>query len=287
MEKLLAAGGDATDEPAPVPKSTVDLPELSTKLSDAINALFSDAGDRVFPRFSKTESLDGSKKFLPPSFPGPCRRTGSAGDAAFAQRGGKHMMTPLLGTNGHELKPKKDLSHAYRVATIAGSWQFKGLDADIDKALNLVWQGTLQVRSAHHILLFKRLTLPCMFTAWSITARAAMSLPRDPESCFLFRYDLADAFEEARDQIDSGDTTQLAGLLKEFPTQERALLVNCLEQRTTPEIVEQMNFDLAGLEQTIEALKTSRPTAAQSCGGEWDEERKRFLLEWMHGEEMV
>lgn len=49
-----------------------------------------------------------------------------------------------------------DASYVYRVATIAGLWQFKGLDEDIDKALNLIWQGTSQTQSAHYTALLKR-----------------------------------------------------------------------------------------------------------------------------------
>ena len=154
MEELLAGGFDTTDASAPVPKSTVEVPELSTKVSDSINALFSDAGNRIFSHVSKTGSIDASKKFLPSSFPGPCRRTGPAGAAAFAHVGVKRMMTPLIGADGREIKPKKDLSHAYRVATIAGLWQFKGLDKDIDKALNLIWQGTLHARRADQTVLW-------------------------------------------------------------------------------------------------------------------------------------
>lgn len=154
MEKLLAGAADAADAPASVPMSTVEFPELSTKVTDAIRALFSDASDRILSPIGRTGSLDASKKFFPESFPGPCRRTRPP---ASAQDGGKHMMTPLTGVDGHELKPKKDLSHVFRVATIAGLWHFRGLDEDIDKALNLIWQGPLQARNGHHTVYFKRL----------------------------------------------------------------------------------------------------------------------------------
>lgn len=65
-------------------------------------------------------------------------------------------------------------------------------------------------------------------------------------------------FEKARDHIASDDTTHVAGILKEFPTEERALLVNYVEQRTTPEIVQQMNFDLAGLKQRSRLSRAAR-----------------------------
>lgn len=102
----------------------------------------------------------------------------------------------------------------------------------------------------------------------------------------FYMNELETTYEEARSHLKSGDTTRLAETLGELSDSERALLITYLEQRTTPEIVEQMNFDLAGLKQTIEALKSS-PTVAQSRVGEWDEERKRFLVEWMRGEEMI
>lgn len=65
MEKLLAGGGDPADAPAPVPKSTVELPELSTKVSDTINALFSDAGNRLLSCLSRTGSLDTARNSCP------------------------------------------------------------------------------------------------------------------------------------------------------------------------------------------------------------------------------
>ncbi|KWU45198.1 hypothetical protein RHOSPDRAFT_33141 [Rhodotorula sp. JG-1b] len=259
MEKLLAGGADAVDAPASVPMSTVEFPELSTKVGDAINALFSDASDRILSPIGKTGSLDASEKFLPESFPGPCRRTKPP---VSAQGGGKHMMTPLTGVDGHELKPKKDLSHVFRVATIAGLWHFRGLDEDIDKALNLIWH------------------------AWSNTARAAVSLPAGNVLFVLFLHGLEKAFHEVRRQIDSGDTTRLAETLGKLSESQRAMLNKCLEQRSTQEIVVKMNSDLAGLGQMIEALE-GNPTASQTRVGEWDEQRRRFLTQWMNDEEMI
>lgn len=283
MEKLLAGGADAVDAPASVPMSTVEFPELSTKVGDAINALFSDASDRILSPIGKTGSLDASEKFLPESFPGPCRRTKPP---VSAQGGGKHMMTPLTGVDGHELKPKKDLSHVFRVATIAGLWHFRGLDEDIDKALNLIWHGTLRLRSVDHIVLFELLNLTHWITAWSITARAAVSLPAGNVLFVLFLHGLEKAFHEVRRQIDSGDTTRLAETLGKWSESQRAMLNKCLEQRSTQEIVVKMNSDLAGLGQMIEALE-GNPTASQNRVGEWDEQRRRFLTQWMNDEEMI
>lgn len=113
-----------------------------------------------------------------------------------------------------------------------------------------------------------------------------MSLPQHHEYFLLFRLDLCDVYEEARAQMDSGDTTHLAETIAKASKEEVALVINCLEQRTTAEALEQMKSDFAGLEQTIEALKSS-PIAGQTRVGEWDEQRKRFLLEWMSDKEMI
>lgn len=259
MEKLLAGTADAADAPASVPMSTVDFPELSTKVTDAISALFSDASDRILSHEGSIGSLDERKKFFPESFPGPCRRTRLP---TSAQDGGKHMMTPLTGADGEEIKPKKNPSHVFRVAMIAGSWHFRGLAEDIGKALNLIWH------------------------AWSITARAAMSLPAGNVLFVLFLLGLEKAFYDVRRQIDSGDTTCLAETLAELHESQRTILIKCLEQRSTQEILEKMNSDLADLEQIIEALEGD-PAAAQARVGEWDEQRRRFLTQWMSDEQML
>lgn len=283
MEKLLAGTADAADAPASVPMSTVAFPEMSTKVTDAISALFSDASDRILSHEGSIGSLDERKKFFPESFPGPCRRTRLP---TSAQDGGKHMMTPLTGADGEEIKPKKNPSHVFRVAMIAGSWHFRGLAEDIDKALNLIWHGTSQARNIHRTVFLIRLNLPHWITAWSITARAAMSLPAGNVLFVLFLLGLEKAFYDVRRQIDSGDTTCLAETLAELHESQRTILIKCLEQRSTQEILEKMNSDLADLEQIIEALEGD-PAAAQARVGEWDEQRRRFLTQWMSDEQML
>lgn len=283
MKKLLAGTADATDAPASVPMSTVAFPEMSTKVTDAISALFSDASDCILSPDGRTGSLDQRKKVFPESFPGPCRRTRLPPSA---RDGGKHMMTPLTGADGQEIKPKKDPSHVFRVATIAGLWHFRGLNEDIDKALNLIWQGTSQARNVNHTVFFIRLNLPHWITAWSITARAAMGLPAGNVLFVLFLHGLEKAFHNVRRQIDSGDTTCLAETLAELHESQRTMLIKCLEQRSTQEILEKMNSDLADFEQIFEALEGDS-AAAQARVGEWDEQRRRFLTQWMNDREMI
>ncbi|GAA5982662.1 hypothetical protein JCM10908_006737 [Rhodotorula pacifica] len=244
--------------------SSVKLPDLSTKAHDALNALLSDAGDRILPQVAKSKPIDDSKKFVPESFPGPYRRTGPAAAAAFAKNGGKRMLTPLTGPDGKEIKPKKNPSHVYRVATIAGLWQFKGLDVDIDNALNLIWH------------------------AWSITARAAMSLPWDIPPFAAFTHGLDSVVDKVRHQIKVGDTAGVTRILEKLPESERNLLIKWIEQRTTEQIVKQMGSELADLEQIVETQKRVEPDATKATHvGEWDAERKRFLVQWMSDGDMM
>ncbi|GAA5982692.1 hypothetical protein JCM10908_006748 [Rhodotorula pacifica] len=265
MSELLARGptacGTATGCAG---DSTAKLPDLSWKAHDALNALLSGAGDRILPRVAESKPIDYNKRFVPGSFPGPHRRAGSAAAAALATHEGKRMLTPLTGPDGKEIKPKKDPSHVYRVATIAGLWQFKGLDTDIDNALNLIWH------------------------AWSTTARAAMSLPWYIPAVLAITHDLDSVIEEIPDLIKVGDTAGVARMLEELPEDDRNLLSKWVEQRTTEQIVKQMSLELADLEQIVETQRRAESDAAQAAQvGEWDAERKRFLLQWMNNSEMI
>lgn len=113
-----------------------------------------------------------------------------------------------------------------------------------------------------------------------------MSLPAGNVLFVLFLHGLEEAFHEVRRQLDSGDTTCLAETLGKLSKSQRDMLTQCLEQRSTFEIVEKMNSGLARLEQMIEGLE-GNPAAAQSRIGEWDEQRRRFLTQWMSDEEMI
>lgn len=80
------------------------------------------------------------ERFLPDSFPGPARR--ETNNRLLEQKDAyavHHLLTPLVGDESSAFDMSR--KYVYRVATIAGLWQFRGLDDDIDEALNIVWQG--------------------------------------------------------------------------------------------------------------------------------------------------
>jgi hypothetical protein len=58
-------------------------------------------------------------------------------------------LAPLVGYDGKEVGvTKKTTMGVWKVATLAGLWMFKGLDEEIDKVRDVVWQGSSLLFSA-------------------------------------------------------------------------------------------------------------------------------------------
>ncbi|GAA6053907.1 hypothetical protein JCM3770_005327 [Rhodotorula araucariae] len=151
------------------------------------------------------------------------------------------VLHPLLDLYGEEsLKTKKTSRYVYRLAVLAGLWQFRGLDADVDKALNLIWQ------------------------AWVATARAATSLPSE------FPYGLEYVLDR-----------------RAFAT----LKAQYAAQAPTAEVLAQLARDVDRLEKVALPGEGGGAGAGVGAGmrkvGEWDDERKKFLLQWVRDEEML
>ncbi|GAA5882187.1 hypothetical protein JCM3774_005458 [Rhodotorula dairenensis] len=88
--------------------------------------------------------IEPIRPFIPDCFPGPIRRGEKIQLSAFKKTAAdlaedRHLLSPLSPTGDSTTIPENLSSKfVYRVATLAGLWQFKGLDPDIDKALDLL-----------------------------------------------------------------------------------------------------------------------------------------------------
>lgn len=77
---------------------------------------------------------------IPESLPGPFRSLGPRRDVLPKGKGA--LVSPLIGLNGEEEAVcKKLLPASYFVATLGGLLQFKGLDPEIDRVKDAIWQG--------------------------------------------------------------------------------------------------------------------------------------------------
>jgi hypothetical protein len=108
---------------------------------------------------------------VPESFPGPSLGErhrfgyggfGGFGSSSFGLKAKKDKETdekkkdsadsflaPLVGYDGKEVGvTKKTTTGVWKVATLAGLWMFKGLDEQIDKVRDVVWQGPSLLSSA-------------------------------------------------------------------------------------------------------------------------------------------
>lgn len=97
-------------------------------------------------------------------------------------------------------------------------------------------------------------------TAWCITARAAVSLPQK------MPYFLAEEVE----YLGEGGKDSLA--------RYRA-------QPSTEQVTRRMDSELANLEELIK--NSGHKSAARGKVGEWDADRKRWLLQWVRDADMV
>lgn len=109
--------------------------------------------------------------------------------------GAKHsgsLLAPLLGKSGKEEGTTKKASpFIYQVVPFAGLLQFSGLDPNIDRFRDFIWRGAFPFPAragCSRALTF----LFSSFTAWGVTARAAVSIPKEP------RFDLEDVNPRTR-----------------------------------------------------------------------------------------
>lgn len=122
------------------------LPAVSEALREPITQLFAKSLLSVAPGLTaQNAAID---RFVPDSFPG-AYRCAAPSSRHFAQKkapaghGIKSLLSPLSSVDGREFKPSKDKNQVYRVVTLAGLWQFKGVTPEIDVALQIIWQGRL------------------------------------------------------------------------------------------------------------------------------------------------
>ncbi|GAA5997668.1 uncharacterized protein JCM10292_001011 [Rhodotorula paludigena] len=228
------------------------MPAFSDEDAAAIHAALKviHKAQRVPHEVNKGWEGTGIDPVVPNSFPGPyappVRRaslffgassSSSAARTSISSTVKPSLVSPVLGYGGAEVaQPKKKSDCVYRVVTLAGLWQFRGLDADIDQALAVIWQ------------------------CWVATARAAVSLPSE-----------------------MSDADALSDLLgpEEFSRVEAAYLA----QPTVDQVLDKLAADLARLEEM--ARSAAESTQRMCKAGEWDGERKRFLLQWVRDQQMI
>ena len=141
LKDIITAANSAEEAASPAKKAKVDnvehftSPEFSFGVQQAIK-----------------HALEAFKPPIPDSFPGPYNplplRVPSGGwsleEVVEMQHTTKSVLTSLLDLHAVDsLKSTETGPAVYRVAVLAGLWQFRGLDADVDKALHLIWQGAL------------------------------------------------------------------------------------------------------------------------------------------------
>ncbi|GAA6017534.1 hypothetical protein JCM10207_008260 [Rhodosporidiobolus poonsookiae] len=163
-------------------------------------------------------------------------------------------IAPLLERNGVEIaETKKTAKGVWRVATLGGLWAWKGLDEEIDRVRDAVWQ------------------------AWVLTSRAAVSLPSG-----IPMFLLADAGTNMWEYPDP-DSVDLAAVYRKSTGARRDALTRYMQQPAAEDVLAQMKGELEKLERQV-----ARPVkgAAMSVGV-WDEDRARFLAQWVKGEEMI
>lgn len=143
MRDLVERLRNGKDEVASKPAPAQDFPEA---VSQSFHRVLASAPGATAPNSTdiKVDHAKPLKVFVPECFPGPARREDKLGANAFGLGGVEetaethHLLTPLTNAAaGDETEGK----WVYRVATIAGLWQIRGLDPEIDQALNIIWEG--------------------------------------------------------------------------------------------------------------------------------------------------
>ncbi|GAA5982668.1 hypothetical protein JCM10908_006739 [Rhodotorula pacifica] len=210
----------------------------------------------------RTEPL---RPFVPDCFPGPTRRGEKIQLGAFKKTSAdvatdRHLLSRLTPSGSTPASPEDPSSNwVYRVATLAGLWQFKGLDPDIDKALNILWQ------------------------AWTIFSRAATTLPEEAPNSLFANLRLTDS---PMNQAITADTVykKLAHARK----RDKVALMRYLEQPTPAAVLLTMRHSLEKLQMMVKDDSEGSSTALKTgVYGVWSGDRKRWIEQWIQGEEML
>ncbi|GAA5894706.1 hypothetical protein JCM8208_006049 [Rhodotorula glutinis] len=217
-------------------------PEAHKAIKSALDAIkyISAAGKEHQESSVKGKSTQRLDPLVTDSFPGPYEpspRNASRKPKATSSNLSKSIVNPLLDHAGHEIKTKSTSEFVYRVAVVAGLWQFHGLDPVIDRALQVIWQ------------------------AWVATARAATSLPQELNAGMQMILE-PDEWVVYKAKFDA--------------------------QPSAASVLAKLSRDLSRLAVNIFKSAEAEPGLGQKRAlGEWDDERKRYLLQWVKDEEMT
>lgn len=222
------------------------------------------------------------------SFPGSRRKTPPTGAwlgfgrPAPADPGPALFLTPLSAADGREIQPANS-PYVYRVANLAGLWQFKGLHPDIDSALDIIWQA-----APDRAVLFWN-SADQAAAAWTATVPAAMTLPHHPDynglaKCPWWLEPSPDemSLAQVRSELTLGNASLLddvRGLAKS----DRNEIIAWIEQLSSEEVYKRLDKQLDQIEANAKA--ESKAPLAQAVGY-WDVDRLRWLRQWFAGMEM-
>ncbi|BGP20505.1 hypothetical protein JCM10213_007662 [Rhodosporidiobolus nylandii] len=208
-------------------------------------------------------------RFVPPTFPQPYtseRRSygifgwGGLGSSKKAKKDeqkdaapeSKSLLSPIASFDSKEVAvTKSTVSSVWRVATLGGLWMFKGLDEDIDRVRDAVWQGHVATARA-------ACTLPSGIPLW------LLGTPKNP-------------YPSPDDDLD------IAAILATKKGAEQDALLRYIDQPLVSEVLAKMKSELGKLEKLVQR----KNGGGMKEPGVWDDERRRFLLSWVKGEEMV
>ncbi|GAA6039816.1 hypothetical protein JCM8097_004235 [Rhodosporidiobolus ruineniae] len=283
--KALVSGSTARETPASPAKKAKQAKSVSfspldadtaktalTLLSDLDASAATDStkqlADSVHPPRQSETNL---APFVPETYPGPLtseRRSffgmfGGFGGSGAAKGKAKKpdfaedresVLAPVRAYDGAEIAvTKKTTPYVYKVATLGGLWMFKGLDDEVDKVRDSIWQA--------HVL----------------TARAATSLPSGIPLWLL-------ATDKNPYPSASMSMAAVNAAMASAKGKQKEALDRYRAQPSTKEVLDKMKVELGKLEKSV-----AKKVKAEGMGevGEWDEERRRWLLQWVRGEEMI
>ncbi|BGP20451.1 hypothetical protein JCM10213v2_008599 [Rhodosporidiobolus nylandii] len=245
MVELMESFEASTPQGDPSPRSTpvrdaLDILNDPSASDDAMQHALD-----LLENLSISSSDPQPSRFIPECFPGafrttlPFNRLGNDGEGIDSP--GDPFLATLTSANGEETAvTTESTSSVWRVGTMAGLWQFKGLDADIDVAREAVWQGKLNFPSFPGFFVNASGTVP---------VRVDHSLQR----------------------------------IRRYPNGKKATSLR--------RVLDKFDRDTDHLEKVVEAAKTSGTGGIggvrMPAVGEWDGNRRRWILQWLRGEEMV
>ncbi|GAA5991704.1 hypothetical protein JCM11641_001950 [Rhodosporidiobolus odoratus] len=164
------------------------------------------------------------------------------------------LFSPIMGIDGKELATGKEGdTGVWKVATLGGLWMFKGLGETIDKVRDPIWQANV------------------------LTARAATTLPSGVPFWLL---------ATPGNPYPDDETASLESALRHSKGPQRDALLRYLAQPTIADVLGKMEGEVKKLERCVgEGEGKSR--GGMKAAGVWDDERERFLRQWVMGEVMI